>query len=340
MACLPHSQLTTVTNTYCMQTAAMGLWQRNLTTPTSPELWVRPTLNNPASGPAVSVQNINFVLVHKQRIWVVERDQNHAHYLGIGAISGQTTAFFFGSKFKYGGGIAGLFNWTVDGGAGVDDYLVAVGEGGDLIPYKGIDPSQDDWQNVGSYYIGKPPVGGTFASEYAGELYFLSEFGVIAMSDILKGVDLGDSNRNPNSLSFLVTKLLRKDVSQRSDSYGWQMIFAPSRGDLIINTPERGVAQPIQYVLNLSMGAWSFWRGIPMKAVIDWNTSVFMLAAVPYGHCPQRICDGCQQRQCADNSHPPLAKTAMTYSFPYFHLLVGWGQTLYTKECSTSGQTF
>lgn len=255
-----------------------GLWQRNISVPTSPELWIRPNLNNPASGPDVNVENINFVIVHKQRMWVVEKDQNHAHYLGIGAISGQTTAFFFGSKFKYGGGIAGLFNWTVDGGAGVDDYLVAVGEGGDLIPYKGIDPSQDDWQNVGSFYIGKPPIGGTFASEYAGELYFLSEFGVIAMSDILKGVDLGDSNRNPNSLSFLITKLLRKDVAQRSNNYGWQMIFAPSRGDLIINTPQAGVAQPTQYVLNLSMGAWSFWRDIPMSAVIDWNTSVYMLA--------------------------------------------------------------
>ena len=265
-----------------------GLWQRNVSVPTSPELWVRPNLNNPGSGPAVNVENINFVLVHKQRIWVVERDQNHAHYLGIGAISGQTTAFFFGSKFKYGGGIAGLFNWTVDGGAGVDDYLVAVGEGGDLIPYKGIDPSQGDWQNVGSYYIGKPPVGGTFASEYAGELYFLSEFGVIAMSDILKGVDLGDSNRNPNSLSFLITKLLRKDVAQRSDSYGWQMLFAPSRGDLIINTPKQGVAQPLQYVLNLSMGAWSFWRDVPMTAVIDWNTSVYILA-VPQGEVTPNV---------------------------------------------------
>ncbi len=93
-----------------------GMWQRNITVPTSPELWVRPNISNPSSGPAVNVENINFVLVHKQRIWVVERDQNHAHYLGIGAISGQTDVFFFGSKFKYGGGIAGLFNWTVDGG--------------------------------------------------------------------------------------------------------------------------------------------------------------------------------------------------------------------------------
>lgn len=253
-----------------------GLFERNLSVPSTP-LWIRPNLISPGgSNPDVKAEDVNFVVVHKQRIWLVEQNQTYAHYLGIGAISGATTAFYFGSKFKYGGQLVGLFNWTVDGGAGVDDYLVAVGAGGDLIPYKGIDPSQDDWQNVGSYYIGKPPRGGRFASEYAGELYLLSSFGVISMSDILKGVDLGDSNNNPMSLSFRITKLLRADVAARSDSYGWQMGFVASRGDLIIQTPEGGVQRPLQYVLNLALGAWSFWRDVPMTAFAEWNNELFI----------------------------------------------------------------
>tara|TARA_R110002096_G_scaffold43660_4_gene117859 strand:- start:1219 stop:2928 length:1710 start_codon:yes stop_codon:yes gene_type:complete len=252
-----------------------GLFERNLSVPSTP-LWIRPNLTSPGSGPAVNANLINFVVVHKQRIWLVEQNQTYAHYLGIGAISGATTLFYFGSKFKYGGQLVGLFNWTVDGGAGVDDYLVAVGAGGDLIPYQGIDPSQDDWQNVGSYYIGKPPKGGRFASEYAGELYLLSSFGVISMSDILKGVDLGDSNNNPMSLSFRITKLLRADVAARSDSYGWQMDFVASRGDLIIQTPEGGIERPLQYVLNLALGAWSFWRDVPMTAFAEWNNKLFI----------------------------------------------------------------
>lgn len=258
-----------------------GLFVRNLTNLTTP-LWERTTFSAAgASDPAVNNSLINFIVVHKQRLWFAEQDSNHAHYAGIGAVTGNVEAFFFGSKFKYGGGIAGLFNWTVDGGAGVDDYLVAVGEGGDLIPYRGIDPTQDDWANVGSYYIGKPPIGGNFASEYAGELYFLSSFGVIAMSDILKGVDLGDSNRNPNSLSFLITKVIRKDVALRGTQYGWQMAFVPSRGDLIIATPSKDINNPIQYVLNLSLGAWSYWRDIPMTSFVDWQGKLFIGVTVP-----------------------------------------------------------
>ena len=251
-----------------------GIYQYNVTTPTSPNKWVRPSW---LLGGVDITSNVNFVVVHKQRIWFAQKDSQTAGYLGIGAVSGAATAFYFGSKFKHGGDLVGLFNWTVDGGGGVDDYLVSVSEGGDLIPYRGEDPSSaDSWSQVGSYYIGKPPKGGTFASEYAGELYFLSAFGILAMSDILKGVDLGDSNRNPRSLSFKIARLLRDDISSRGNLYGWQMTFVPSRGDLIVNTPTGGVTYALQYVLNLAMGAWSFWREVPMEAVTEWNDNLYM----------------------------------------------------------------
>jgi hypothetical protein len=44
----------------------------------------------------------------------------------VNALYGTVTSWDFGSKFKHGGNLVGLWSWTVDGGIGIDDYLVAI----------------------------------------------------------------------------------------------------------------------------------------------------------------------------------------------------------------------
>jgi len=82
------------------------------------------------TGPDPGV-TLDFVMVWKNRVWLVEQSSGRAWYLPVGQLTGDATAFTFGNKFKYGGYLKGLYNWTVDGGEGVDDYLVAVSEAGD-----------------------------------------------------------------------------------------------------------------------------------------------------------------------------------------------------------------
>ena len=129
--------------------------------------------------------DIRGVVAHKQRIWFLEEDSTTGWYLGIGSIAGEVSPFYFGAKFRHGGRLAGLFNWSVDGGAGVDDFLVAVSQAGDVLPYQGSDPSSDDWQLRGSYFIGEVPNTPTFGTEQGGELFLLSSFGVSSLNDLL-----------------------------------------------------------------------------------------------------------------------------------------------------------
>ena len=98
----------------------------------------------------VDVQDINFVTLHKDRLWFLTEGSTVGYYLDVGAIAGEVTKFYFGSKFRHGGEAKGLFSWTVDGGTGVDDYLVAVSRAGDVIVFKGDDPtSAENWSLTG-----------------------------------------------------------------------------------------------------------------------------------------------------------------------------------------------
>ncbi|MBG7616976.1 MAG: hypothetical protein IZT57_01200 [Chloroflexi bacterium] len=221
--------------------------------------WVRPT-----DITGVSVENINFVAMHKIRIWFGVENDATAYYLPIDAIAGLAESFEFGGKFKHGGALKGLYNWTVDGGIGVDDYLVAVSTSGDVIPYTGSDPSQSDWGMRGSYYIGKTAKGARCASTQGGNLHLLSAYGLISMSDLLRGVDprLPDAQ----SISAKIAPFLREETDSL-ESNGWSVVNLPNAGVTAIVTPTRPNGQDIEYIYNLAVDGWGLWRDVPINCI-------------------------------------------------------------------------
>jgi hypothetical protein len=217
------------------------------------------------TGPVIT--DVNFIVSHKQRLWLCEEGAQSAWYLDVGSNSGQATEFVFASKFKHGGALVGLYNWSVDGGDGVDDYLVAVSRAGDVLPFQGEDPaSASTWNLVGTYYIGKVPRGPNFATEHGGEMFLLSSYGIVGMNDLLKGVNTVSGIIDPesNPMSAKIAGWLRERVLRTIDQFGWSVRVAPSDGSLIVNSVnEAGFAQ-LQFVYNISTGGWGQWREVPM----------------------------------------------------------------------------
>ena len=224
------------------------------------------------SGP--TIENIAFVVVHKQRLWMIEENSTSAWYLPVASKNGQATQFFFGSKFAHGGELRGLYNWTIDGGDGIDDRLVALSSSGDVIPYTGDDPSSaDSWQVVGSYYIGALPKGRNVAGAMAGDLYFLCSYGLIAMDDLIRGTtNLYDAE---SGLAFKISRPLRQQLATDKDKYGWEPKFLPSQGVLIITTPPFINRPAVQYTLNVATRSWGYWRDVPMTAMDEWDGKIF-----------------------------------------------------------------
>lgn len=218
----------------------------------------------------VNVATIDFVVSHKLRLWFCVKDSAQAYYLPIDSIQGAVASFNFGSTFKHGGDLIGLYSWTVDGGEGVDDYLVGISRAGDVIPFKGSDPTQPDWSTVGTYFVGAMAAGNRSASQYGGNVTILSSFGVTQLSDLLRGVD-PRVNEDQDTIGAKISSIIRTDMVQYRASEGWDIKYLPAEGSLIITSPQKISGVWLQYVYNLTVGGWGFWRDAPVASIDTWR---------------------------------------------------------------------
>jgi hypothetical protein len=235
-----------------------GLWYYNGDTQT----WSQPTITFPD---ATTIGDIAYVVAHKQRVWLVKRGGADAYYLPVDAIQGTASKFNFGSKFAHGGTLRALWSWTIDGGDGVDDFLIALSGGGDVLVYYGPDPSQAQWSLRGSYFIGQPPQSRRISAEYGGDLYLLSSYGIVSIRDLLNGVDYSSVKVGP---AGRIARFLRADIQADPAGWEWAMEIHPPDGFLQIITPLKDSSQNDtknrQYVMNLLTQGWGWWRDVPM----------------------------------------------------------------------------
>ena len=224
------------------------------------------------------VDDIAFVMVFKQRIWIILEDEDDAWYLPIASVAGELKKFTFGSKMPHGGNLQALYNWTVDGGAGVDDLMVAISRGGDVIVYQGEDPeitpngtNQGPWSTRGAWYIGEVPATRRLAVEYGPDLYILSTFGLTSLNTLLQGVPM-----LTDSPSRKINRFLRADVEAGKNSYAWQMTSHPGDGFLQIITPKPRSTPYVQYNMNLQTGAWGLWENVPIFCADSWSGEYYM----------------------------------------------------------------
>jgi hypothetical protein len=221
-----------------------------------------------ATAPLV-LANVVFIVSHKLRLWLVEKESTKGWYLPILSAKGEASEFFFAGKFKHGGELVGLYNWTVDGGAGRDDHLVAISRAGDVIPFTGDDPSSaDTWQNTGTFYIGDIPRGNRICSEYGADLYMLSTFGLTSMRDLLSGRTVSDITAT--SIGYRIARLLREDLKQLRDAPGWDIKFVTHEGLMMISVPQLLNGKYRQYVYSLAVGGWGRWDNVPLVSSDPW----------------------------------------------------------------------
>lgn len=219
------------------------------------------------------VEDVCFVAVFKQRIWVILEDTDDAWYLPVASISGQLTKFTFGAKMAYGGDLMGLWTWSVDGGAGMDDLLIAIGRGGDLLVYQGNDPSLDDFGMIGNWFIGAVPNSRRLVTSYGSEMYALSSFGVTSVRDLLQGAASEDLRKSP---SAKINKELRDLIGANITESEWDINIHPADGFMQIITPDPGSGAYIQYNQNLSTRAWGAWEGVPIVSAETWTGDYYM----------------------------------------------------------------
>lgn len=249
---------------YCDETNGYYLYDEDLDT------WTKVAFGVGAGEVSVvDPADLVAVCAHKGRLWFVERDSSRAWYLAPGAVTGAATVFNFGTRFKVGGFLVNLYNWTVDGGEGVDDYLVGISSSGDVVSFRGEDPSDATaWFLRGVWSIGRPPAGRRVAGSFGGELYLLSSFGVLPITKLISGVLIQEES---TYISKKIAPFIRTRMQQTANDLGWEIVAIPSENILLVAVPDIAEITQIQFAYSLNSQGWGFYREFPYFTGVEWN---------------------------------------------------------------------
>lgn len=213
----------------------------------------------------VNPNNLVFNLPWKKRIWFVERNTSDLWYLATEAVYGTATKFPVGSLLKHGGSISYIANWTIDAGEGVDDFLVIVGENGDVLVYKGVDPAVS-MALVGTWFVGPVPKGRRAFTQFGGDLLILSTNGLFPISYITRG---GTEFLQASEKEYVskIQEALQTDTSAAFNQYGWEMLLCPRESLLILSVPNYGAVSNKQYALGTVVYGWCEFTGLPISTM-------------------------------------------------------------------------
>jgi hypothetical protein len=239
--------------------------------------WVDRTAS--VTGVTPGLANAAFVMIWKKRIWFIIHNDTRAYYLPAGNITGAASEFDFGAHLAHGGTLQTLSSWTRDSGEGIDDNLVAVGSGGDVIVYAGTDPAAAaTFGSIGRWYIGPPPSGRRFATKYGGDLGLICENGIEFMSRLVNAQGLLDPDgEQVNGATRRYNEVIAKDVRNTRQQLGWSAIHTTSEDCVVIVTPHNASrADSLQYCFSTVPAAWSTFSGIQAAAAEFFNGNLFV----------------------------------------------------------------
>lgn len=218
--------------------------------------------------------------VSKEFLWFVEKNTLKVWYAALaGNVSGELKAFDLSAVAKWGGQLVAVANWTIDGGAGIDDMTVFITSEGEVLLYTGSNPnSAEGWALKGSYKMSKP-IGYRCVMPFQGDIVIISEDGYIPLSKALSSNNAGNSQI---AFSDTIRGLVLDRTANNKDKEGWQGIIYSKKGYGIFNVP---VSQQFeQHVININTGAWCrftnirafCWEEFENKMFFGSDDSVFL----------------------------------------------------------------
>jgi hypothetical protein len=215
--------------------------------------WATPTITGLTSSTFAHVN------AHHRRLFFCIKDKLQFGFMNtVEAVAGAASSFDLSGLCTKGGSLVAMGTWTVDGGSGADDFAVFITSEGELIIYRGIDPSTAaDWVLSGVYHVGRP-VGRRCFLKLGGDLVIITEDGIIPLS---RGL-ISDRATDAIALSDKISGAVNQSVFDHKTKFGWQAVLYPKKTMAIFNVPVKEGTESHQFVLNTTTGAWCRFKGI------------------------------------------------------------------------------
>jgi hypothetical protein len=204
----------------------------------------------------VTTTNLSNVTLFKNRVWFIEKNTLKAWYLPTSSAGGAAAVLDLSSVAKLGGVLVDLDTWTIDAGYGVDDNLVFVTSEGEVIVYRGTDPSSAaTWALAGIWKLGAP-IGNRCLLKYAGDLLLLTYDGLMPLAQSLQSSRLDPRVALSNKIQGAITAA----TVNYGSSFGWQIVYSPKNSAVWVNVPV-ATGQQEQYVMNTITTSWCKFKG-------------------------------------------------------------------------------
>jgi len=219
-----------------------------------------------ASVPAitgVTTTNLTNITLFKNRVWFIEKNTLKAWYLPVLSVGGAAQYIDLNAIVKKGGYIVAASTWTIDAGYGMDDNLVFITNQGEVVVYRGTDPSSAaTWALVGVFTIGSP-VSKRCMLKYGGDLLVITLDGLVPLAAAVQS-----SRLDPRvNLSDKIQGAFTAATSSYKDNFGWDILFNPKNNAIWVNVPVQTGSNQEQYVMNTITKSWTKFTG--------WSANVF-----------------------------------------------------------------
>jgi hypothetical protein len=205
----------------------------------------------------IDTAELDNVCKFAERLFFSEKNSLSLWYLPVQSVGGAAVEFPLGSVFSRGGSIADFLSWTIDSGSGMDDYFVVMSTEGEIVVYRGTDPSDaTQWAKVGLFYIGTP-LGKRCLLKYGGDVLVLTKRGAYPLSKAL----LSSTLKKEVAITDKIIGAFTTATQLYGDFFGWEALVYPEESLLLINVPISPLSLAEQYVMNTSTGAWCSFTG-------------------------------------------------------------------------------
>ena len=213
--------------------------------------WTVPSINHITSSDIINIT------VFKERLFFVMKDSLKFAYLAVNSVSGNSTVFDLGSIFNKGGYLVTAGTLTRDGGSGSDDYIAFITSEGEVAVYQGTDPSSaSSWALVGVFKIARP-IGKRCIVNVGPELIVITESGYVPLTQMYAE---NESNYS-KAISDKISGSILTAVTNFKSTFGWEALIYPKGQFGLFNVPNGVSGEFVQFVVNLSTGAWGRFTG-------------------------------------------------------------------------------
>jgi len=208
---------------------------------------------------------------YKGRLIFLENDSLSFWYLPSGAAGGELIEFNLASFCNHGGYLMWCATWSFDAGDGPDDSLVFMTSEGEVIVYRGTDPSTaSDWVLTGVYFVGKP-LGRRSFVKYGGDLIAIVQDGAFPLSSALQSAAVDPT--------FALTDKIAPSFNEASRNYGgnfgWEGVLFPTEKALIFNIPFAEGGSHKQYIMNTATKAWCEFDSWDGECFAEYNKELY-----------------------------------------------------------------